>query len=388
MKRKNKKFEIFNEYKPDGDQPEAIKGLVKGVNDNLRFQTLYGATGTGKTFTMANVIAQTQKTTLVIAHNKTLAAQLAQEFKTFFPKNAVHYFVSYYDYYQPEAYAVASDTYIEKEATINKEIEMLRHASTQSLLTRKDTIIVASVSCIYGLGSPEDYERVHMRISVGDAHNRGDFLRHLVTIQYTRTTADLEPGTFRVIGPVIEIMSVHEELVFRIETLGGYVQKIFVVDPVTRQINEEINDVFLFPAKHFITDETKLQHAVNNIEKELVNRVAWFEERDKILEAQRLDRRTRQDIAMLREIGTCQGVENYARQLSGKKPGEAPETLLSYFPHKADGSPDYLLLIDESHMTIPQIGGVYGGDATRKQNLIEHGFRLPSAADNRPMKFN
>ena len=388
MSKKEQKFKLFGDYKPAGDQGTAIKSIVDGLDGNLRYQTLHGATGTGKTFTMANIIADRQKPTLVIAHNKTLAAQLAQEFKTFFPDNAVHYFVSYYDYYQPEAYVVASDTFIEKEATINKEIDMLRHASTQSLLTRKDVIIVASVSCIYGLGSPEQYKKVHVPISVGDKHNRAEFLKHLITIQYKRTTADLEPGMFRVVGPVIEIMPVNEEIVFRIETQAGHVQAVLIVDPVTRQIIEEVPTVFLFPAKHFVTEPDKLERAIQNIEKELKDQISFFEKENKILESQRLERRTRQDLALLREIGFCQGVENYSRHLSGKREGEAPDTLLSYFPKDENGNPDFMCFIDESHMTLPQVGGMYNADRSRKQNLVDHGFRLPSARDNRPLQFD
>lgn len=386
MKKIDSQFNLQSDYDPSGDQGEAIAGLVCGLKNNLKYQTLHGATGTGKTFTMANIIAQVQKPTLVIAHNKTLAAQLAQEFKTFFPDNAVHYFVSYYDYYQPEAYAVATDTYIEKEATINKEIDMLRHASTQSLLTRNDVIIVASVSCIYGLGSPESYEEFHMRISRGDGHNRSDFLKHLVSIQYSRTTADLEPGKFRVVGPVIEIMTVNEETVYRVETAAGVVQAVLVLDPVTREIVEEVEHVFLFPAKHFVTSPDKLETAIKNIEAELKDRLTWFEEQNMVLEAQRLERRTRQDLALLREIGFCQGIENYSRHLSGKKEGEAPDTLLSYFPHDEYGNGDFLCFVDESHMTLPQLAGMYNADRSRKQNLVDHGFRLPSARDNRPIR--
>ncbi len=385
MQKKDAQFILESDYQPAGDQGGAITGLVHGLEKKLKFHTLHGATGTGKTFTMANIITQLQKPTLVIAHNKTLAAQLAQEFKTFFPHNAVHYFVSYYDYYQPEAYAVASDTYIEKEATINKEIDMLRHASTQSLLTRNDVIIVASVSCIYGLGSPQAYEEFHMRISRGDTHKRSDFLKHLIAIQYTRTSADLTPGTFRVVGPVIEIMTVNEAIVYRVETQGGRVQAVVLIDPVTRAIVEEIEHVFLFPAKHFVTSPDKLTDAIAKIEEELVERVKWFEEHNMILESQRLERRTRQDLALLREIGFCQGIENYSRHLSGKQAEEAPDTLLSYFPQDENGRGDFLCFIDESHMTIPQLAGMYNADRSRKQNLVDHGFRLPSARDNRPI---
>ena len=380
-------FKLASKYKPAGDQKKAIKSLSEGLDKGLRHQTLFGATGTGKTFTMANVIAHNDKPALVIAHNKTLAAQLAQEFKDYFPDAAVHYFVSYYDYYQPEAYVSASDTYIEKEVQINKEIDMLRHASTQSLLTRKDVIIVASVSCIYGLGSPEEYKRVHKQISVGDAFNRIEFIRSLVGIFYERTNADLEPGKFRVVGSSIEVMSIHQEITYRIESIGGRIDRILMIDPVSRKILDQIDTFFLFPAKHFITAEGQLETAIKNIEAEMKEQVKYFEKENKLIEAQRIERRTKYDLAMIREIGYCNGIENYSRHLSGKKAGEAPETLISYFPHKEDGSPDFLTLIDESHMTIPQLGAMYNGDQARKQNLVEFGFRLPSAKDNRPLKF-
>ena len=381
-------FKLESKYKPSGDQGAAIASLIKGLKEGHKEQTLFGATGTGKTFTMANIIEKTGKPTLVIAHNKTLAAQLAQEFKDYFPKHKVHYFVSYYDYYQPEAYVVASDTFIEKEVLINQEIDMLRHASTQALLTRPDTIIVASVSCIYGLGSPEEYKRVNKLIKKGDQINRTEFLRSLIEIFFERTTSDLEPGQFRVVGPVIEIMPVQQEIIYRIEMIGGIIDRIAVVDPLTRVVNEEVDDFFLFPAKHFVTAPDKIEQALKAIDIERGNRVEEFNEQDKLLEAQRIDRRTRYDMAMIREVGYCNGIENYSRHLSGSKPGAAPQTLMSYFPHTKNGEPQFLTFIDESHMTIPQLKGMYNGDKARKDNLIEHGFRLPSARDNRPLQFH
>ena len=380
-------FKLESQYKPSGDQGTAIKSLMKGLKDGHKEQTLFGATGTGKTFTMANIIEKTGKATLVIAHNKTLAAQLAQEFKTYFPTHKVHYFVSYYDYYQPEAYVVSSDTFIEKEVLINKEIDMLRHASTQALLSRPDTIIVASVSCIYGLGSPEEYKRVNKLIKKGDTINRTEFLRSLVDIFYERTTSDLDPGKFRVVGSTIEVMPIHQELIYRIEMLGGLIERIALLDPLTRVVKEEIEDFFLFPAKHFITAPEKIDSALKAIDLERKNRVEEFNEEDKLLEAQRIDRRTRYDLAMIREVGYCNGIENYSRHLSDQKPGEPPQTLISYFPHDKDGNPEFLTFIDESHMTIPQLKGMFNGDRARKDNLVNHGFRLPSARDNRPLQF-
>ncbi|MBX4189094.1 excinuclease ABC subunit UvrB [Candidatus Parcubacteria bacterium] len=380
-------FKINNEFKPAGDQPKAIQGLTEGVEKGERYQTLLGVTGSGKTFTAANVIANIGKPTLVIAHNKTLAAQLAQEYREFFPENAVHYFVSYYDFYQPEAYLPVTDTYIEKEAMINEEIDRLRHASTQSLLTRRDVIVVASVSCIYGLGSPEEYEKVNMKIEKGANISRADFIRELIRIHFTRTNADVNPGQFRALGSAVEIMPTSERNIFRIEIEEGTISKISRIDGVTRSIISEPEVFFLFPAKHFITAEDQLERAFNSIKSELTDQLELFKKEGKILEADRLKRRTSYDLALIREVGYCNGIENYSRHFSGKKPGEAPDTLLSYFPHKADGSPDFLTIIDESHVTIPQIGGMYAGDKSRKDTLIEHGFRLPSARDNRPLKF-
>ncbi len=380
-------FNLKSQFKPSGDQPEAISALVSGLKKGLAKQTLLGATGTGKTFTMANVIAEVGKPTLVIAHNKTLAAQLASEFREFFPDNAVHYFVSYYDFYQPEAYLPVTDTYIEKDAQINKEIDRLRHASTQSLLTRSDVIIVASVSCIYGLGSPEEYEKSNLKIVKGEKLARTDLMRRLIDIHFTRTSADLAPGNFRVIGTKIEIMPVSETFMYSIELLGGTIDKIFKIDPVSSTIIGEEDSIFIFPAKHFITDEKEKDKAINAIKKELEEQLKYFEKEGKLLEAERLRRRTNYDLAMIREVGYCSGIENYSRHLSGKLAGEPPETLLSYFPHDKQGKPQFLTIIDESHVTLPQLNGMYAGDASRKNTLVEYGFRLPSAKDNRPLKY-
>lgn len=385
------KFEIKREFPPAGDQPKAIEALVHGVKKGLKHQTLLGVTGSGKTYTVANVIQEIQKPTLVIAHNKTLAAQLAQEYREFFPNNAVHYFVSYYDYYQPEAYMPVSDTYIEKEAMINEEIDRLRHASTQALLTRKDVIIVASVSCIYGLGSPVEYEKVNVKIAVGDKISRADFIRNLIDVHFERTTADLSPGQFRAIGNMLEIMPVSEKVIYRIEIEDGKIKEILRIDAITRSILENIESFFLFPAKHFISNKDQNERAFKTIKAELTSRLAELEKEGKLLEAERLKRRTTYDLALIREMGYCNGIENYSRHFSGKKAGEAPDTLLSYFPHKADGKgnmqPDFLTIIDESHVSVPQIGAMYSGDASRKQSLVDFGFRLPSAKDNRPLKF-
>ncbi len=381
------KFEIRRDFEPAGDQPKAIQGLVEGVKKGLRHQTLLGVTGSGKTYTVANVIQEIQKPTLVIAHNKTLAAQLAQEYREFFPNNAVHYFVSYYDYYQPEAYIPTSDTYIEKEAMINEEIERLRHASTQALLTRKDVIIVASVSCIYGLGSPIEYEKVNMKITEGDNISRAEFIRKLIDIHFERTTADLSPGQFRAIGNTVEIMPVSEKFVYRIEIEDNKIKEIIKIDAITRSIIETVKVFFLFPAKHFISTTAQSERAFKTIKAELKKRLLELEKQGKLLEAERLKRRTTYDLAMIREMGYCNGIENYSRHFSGKKEGEAPDTLLSYFPHKADGSADFLTIIDESHVSVPQIGAMYQGDASRKQSLVDFGFRLPSSKDNRPLKF-
>ncbi len=377
---KNKIFKLKSEYKPDGDQPEAISQLMKGLEKGMKKQTLLGATATGKTFTIANVIEKWGKPTLVIAHNKTLAAQLAQEFREFFPDAAVHYFVSYYDYYQPEAYMPASDTYIEKDAQINKEIDRLRHASTASLLTRQDVIIVASVSCIYGLGSPAEYEKVNLKIDNGMKIDRISLMKKLIEVHFERTNADLSSGTFRSIGHKIEVMPVSETFVYQIEFEGGVISRIAKVDPVSSHIIKEEESIFLFPTKHFITDKKMMDTAIKNIKTELAGQLKKFEKEGKLLEAERIKRRTTYDLAMIREIGYCNGIENYSRHMSGKKPGEAPDTLLEYFRG------EFLTIVDESHVTLPQLGGMYAGDASRKKTLIDFGFRLPSAADNRPLK--
>lgn len=387
MKKLHNSFTIKSSWPPAGDQPKAIAELTKGLQDGKRIQTLLGATGTGKTFTIANVIANIQKPTLVIAHNKTLAAQLAQEFREFFPDAAVHYFVSYYDYYQPEAYMPVTDTYIEKDAQINEEIDRLRHASTQALLTRQDTIIVASVSCIYGLGSPEEYEKENLRLSVGDRMDKLTLMKKLVSIFFERTTADLSPGTFRSVGNRVDIMPISDTYIISVSFGAGEIAHIDILDGVTYQIHESPNDVFLFPAKHFITQKDARERAVKSIKKELDEQLKVFEEEKKLLEYERLKRRTTYDLAMIKEMGFCSGIENYSRHLSGKKAGEAPETLLSYFPKTKDGKPDFLLVIDESHVTIPQLQAMYAGDQSRKQTLVEYGFRLPSAKDNRPLRY-
>ncbi len=385
----NKHSGVFNiqGFVPKGDQPTAIASLVEGLGKKMKRQTLLGATGTGKTFTIANVIQQVQKPTLVIAHNKTLAAQLAQEFRTFFPDAAVHYFVSYYDYYQPEAYMPVTDTYIEKDAQINEEIDRLRHASTQALLTRKDTIIVASVSCIYGLGSPKDYERENIKISVGDGASKINLMQRFVAVYYERTNADLTPGTFRALGNRIDVMPISETVMLQIEIAGGKVSHLQIVDPVSMKLIEVVDNYFIFPAKHFISDIPTRERAVLTIEQELKERLAELDKDGKILEAERLKRRTRYDVAMIKEVGFCQGVENYSRHLSGKEPGVAPDTLLEYFPHDKNGRPEFLTVIDESHVTLPQLHGMYAGDQSRKSTLVEYGFRLPSAKDNRPLRY-
>ncbi len=381
-------FQIKRDFPPAGDQPKAIKSLVDGVKKGLRHQTLLGVTGSGKTYTVANVIQEVNKPALVIAHNKTLAAQLAQEYKEFFPNNAVHYFVSYYDYYQPEAYMPVSDTYIEKEAMINEEIERLRHASTQALLTRKDVIVVASVSCIYGLGSPLEYEKVNLKVKKDEPISRADFIRKLIDIHFERTTADLTPGMFRAIGNMIEIMPVSEKVIYRIEIIENKINEILQIDSITREIINEVEVFFLFPAKHFISTPEQSENAFKTIKAELTKRLKELEKEGKNLEAERLKRRTTYDLALIKEMGYCNGIENYSRHFSGKKEGEAPDTLLSYFPHDKDGNPDFLTVIDESHVSVPQLGAMYAGDASRKQSLVDFGFRLPSCKDNRPLKFN
>lgn len=382
-----KKFKLHSEYQPAGDQPEAISSLLNGLKKGMKKQTLLGITGSGKTFTMANIIEQQQKPTLIIAHNKILAAQLAQEFKEFFPDNIVHYFVSYYDYYQPEAYVVASDTYIEKDAQINEEIDRLRHASTQSLLTRRDVIIVASVSCIYGLGSPEEYSTGILKLETGNKYSKTDLMKSLVSLRFERTTADLKTGSFRSLGNTVEIMPTNEKIMYSVDITQGKISHIDVIDPVSGTIIEDVNEVFFFPAKHFVTDGDKVTRALKTIAAEQKKQQQYFTDEGKLLEYDRLNRRTTYDLAMIRELGYCSGIENYSRHLSGKKPGEAPDTLLAYFPRDEDDNPDFLTIIDESHVTIPQIRGMYNGDQARKKNLVEHGFRLPSAMDNRPLQF-
>ncbi|MBU0750238.1 excinuclease ABC subunit UvrB [Patescibacteria group bacterium] len=380
-------FKLHVPFPPAGDQPKAIKDLTKGLKDGLVHQTLLGATGTGKTYTIANIIANIDKPTLIMAHNKTLAAQLAQEYKEFFPENAVHYFVSYYDYYQPEAYISHSDTYIEKEAQINAEIDRLRHAATQALLTRKDVIIVASVSAIYGLGSPESYEKQHVKLLVGAKEDRASLIRKMVGIYFERTNADLEPGKVRAIGNSLELMPVNERAIYRIAFDEDKIAAIDTLDPITRARTDSPESLFVFPAKHFVTDDEDKERALNDIRAELDERLEQLKREEKPLEAERLKRRTLHDLSLIREMGYTSGIENYSRHFDGRAPGEAPHTLLSYFPHNADGSPDFLTVLDESHVTVTQIGGMYAGDQSRKNNLVEFGFRLPSARDNRPLKF-
>ncbi len=374
-------FELISDLKPTGDQPQAIDRLVEGLAQGHRYQTLLGATGTGKTFVMANVIARVQRPTLVIAHNKTLAAQLYSEFKDFFPHNAVEYFVSYYDYYQPEAYLPRTDTYIEKDASINDELDRLRLAATSSLFSRRDVVIVASVSCIYGLGSPEDYGHEVLRLHQGEVRERSKVLRHLVDIHYERNDVALSPGKFRVRGDTLEIQPAYSETAYRIDFWGDDIERMVEVDPLTGEILSERASLDIFPAKHFVTPQEKLNLAIADIEAELDQRLAELRAGDKLLEAQRLEQRTRYDMEMLREVGYCSGIENYSRHLARRQAGDPPWTLLDYFPD------DFLLFVDESHMTIPQIRGMYNGDRARKEVLVDYGFRLPSALDNRPLTF-
>jgi excinuclease ABC subunit B len=375
-------FQVVAPFEPAGDQPKAIDQLVQGINDGVKFQTLLGVTGSGKTYTMAKVIEAVQKPTLVLAHNKTLAAQLCNEFREFFPHNAVHYFVSYYDYYQPEAYVPQSDTYIEKDASINDEIDRLRHAATSALFERRDVIIVASVSCIYGLGSPEDYVGMTFSLKNGEYRDRDHILRRLVGIQYERNDIGFRRGTFRVRGDVIEIIPVGSESVIRIEMFGDEIDRIQELDPITGEVLGLQDSLTIYPASHFITPEEKLRRALPLIEEELEERLKVLRSQDKLLEAQRLEQRTRYDLEMLAELGYCTGVENYSAPLSGRKAGETPATLLDYFPK------DYLMVIDEAHVTVPQVRAMYAGDRSRKENLVEYGFRLPSALDNRPLRFD
>lgn len=377
-----KKFKLNSPYKPLGDQPKAINSLVDGINKGEKEQTLLGVTGSGKTFTMANVIEKVQKPTLVISHNKTLAAQLYEEFKEFFPDNAVEYFVSYYDYYQPEAYVPRTDTFIDKESSVNEEIDIMRHSATQSLLSRDDVIVVSSVSCIYGVGSPEDYGEFAFGIAVGDNYDRSDIIRKLVFMQYERNDIEFARGHFRVRGDVIEINPVHGTPPVRVELFGDEIDAISLIDKVTGKKTESLKRYMIFPAKHFVVGQDKMDTAIRNISDELDERLNEFNLSNKLLEAQRLEQRTRFDIEMLQEIGYCPGVENYSMHLSGRKWGEKPYSLLKYFPE------DYLTIIDESHVTLPQIRGMYNGDRARKETLVEHGFRLPSAKENRPLRFD
>ena len=377
-----KEFKLKSPYKPLGDQPQAIESLVNGIKKGLHEQTLLGVTGSGKTYTMANIIEKVQKPTLIISHNKTLAAQLYEEFKVFFPENAVEYFVSYYDYYQPEAYVPRTDTFIDKEASINEEIDIMRHSATQSLLSRDDVIVVSSVSCIYGIGSPEDYGEFAFSIAVGDIYDRSDILRKLIFMQYERNDIAFERGQFRVRGDVIEINPVHGTPPIRIELFGDEIDAISLIDPVTGKKEESLQRYMIFPAKHFVVGADRMDQALKDISDELESRLRELNLNGKYVEAQRLEQRTRFDIEMLQEMGYCPGIENYSMHLSGRKWGDMPYSLLKYFPD------DYLTIIDESHVTVPQIRGMYNGDRSRKETLVEYGFRLPSAKENRPLRFD
>lgn len=374
-------FDLVSEFAPAGDQPQAIRALVKGIQDNVKEQVLMGVTGSGKTYTMANVIQAVKKPTLVLSHNKTLAAQLYSEFKGFFPNNAVHYFVSYYDYYQPEAYIPQRDVYIEKDASINEEIDRLRLAATSALVSRDDVIIIASVSSIYGLGSPEDYRDMVVSLKVGQTINRDDVLLQLVDIQYERNDVAFERSRFRVRGDCLEIWPSYEEFAFRIELWGDDIEQISITNPISGEVLQRLDEVYVYPAKHFVTPEDRIEKAIVLIREELKEQLEKFEKEGKLLEAQRLNARTRFDLEMLQEVGHCPGVENYSRPLSGKPPGATPDTLYDFFPD------DFLLLVDESHVTVPQVRAMYAGDQSRKKTLVGHGFRLPSALDNRPLKF-
>jgi excinuclease ABC subunit B len=374
-------FELTTAYTPRGDQPKAIDQLVEGLEKGQRFQTMLGVTGSGKTFSAANVIHRVQRPALVIAHNKTLAAQLCSEFREFFPNNAVEYFVSYYDYYQPEAYIPSTDTYIEKDSSINDEIDRLRHSATQALLERRDVIVVASVSCIYGLGSPEEYLQQILSLTKGETYNRRFLLQQLVSMQFTRNDIALTRGTFRVKGDVLEIFPADEEIIFRCDFFGDDLDEIIAVDPITGEVVKRMDRITIFPASHFVTSEERLERAIGTILAELDERLEYFRSHGQLVEAQRLEQRTRYDIEMMREVGYCNGIENYSRHLDGRAPGTPPNTLLDYFPK------DFLLLIDESHQTIPQLHGMYSGDMSRKTTLVDYGFRLPSAKDNRPLRW-
>ncbi|MCF8001365.1 MAG: excinuclease ABC subunit UvrB [Halanaerobiales bacterium] len=376
-----KEFKLHSPYEPKGDQPQAIKVLVEGVKKGYRHQTLLGATGTGKTYTMAGVVEKVNKPTLVIAHNKTLAAQLVSEFKEFFPENRVEYFVSYYDYYQPEAYVPQSDTYIEKDASVNEDIDKLRLAATSALFERRDVLIVASVSCIYGLGSPADYLELSSHLEVGEQKDRKEIMRELSIMQYSRNDIDLQRGHFRVRGDVIEIYPAYRDQAIRVELFGDEIERITRINTVTGEIVKDLEEINIYPASHFVTPEDKIERAIENIKEELVERLEELREQDKLVEAQRLEQRTNYDLEMLEQMGFCSGIENYSRHLSGRPKGSRPQTLLDYFPD------DFLVFIDESHMTIPQIGGMFAGDRSRKEKLVDYGFRLPSALDNRPLNF-
>ncbi|AFY39700.1 Excinuclease ABC subunit B [[Leptolyngbya] sp. PCC 7376] len=373
-------FRLHAPFEPTGDQPQAISELIDSLNSDAKFQTLLGATGTGKTFTMASVIAQIEKPTLVLAHNKTLAAQLCNELRQFFPYNAVEYFISYYDYYQPEAYIPVTDTYIEKTASINDEIDMLRHSATRSLFERKDVIVVASISCIYGLGMPAEYLKAAIKIEVGEEIDQREVLRKLVTVQYRRNDTELIRGNFRVKGDILEIVPAYEDRVIRIEFFGDEIESIRFLDPVTGEILQSLTQINIYPARHFVTPQEQLERACEDIKKELEGQLTFLEKENKLLEAQRLRQRASYDLELLQEVGYCNGVENYSRHLAGREAGSPPECLVDYFPD------DWMLVVDESHVTVPQIRGMYNGDQARKKVLINHGFRLPSAADNRPLK--
>mgnify|MGYP001347774844 CR=1 FL=1 len=375
-------FKLHSDYLPTGDQPRAIEQIVQGINGGLMHQTLQGVTGSGKTFTMANVIQEIQRPTLVVAHNKTLAAQLATEFKQYFPENAVEYFVSYYDYFQPEAYVPQTDTYIEKDSDINDEIDKLRHSATKALFTRNDVIIVASVSCIYGLGSPDEYQNFVISLTKGELSNRNRLIRRLIDQQYQRNDTDLSRGRFRVRGDSLDILPAYEELAVQIQFWGDEIERIIELDPLTGEILSERNSIDIYPAKHFVTSKENLTLAIDEIRAELLERINWFRDNDKLLEAQRIEQRTNYDLEMLREAGYCSGVENYSAPLGRRAKGSTPWCLLDYFPD------DYLLFIDESHITVPQLNGMYHGDIARKQTLVDYGFRLPSALDNRPLNFD
>ena len=378
-----RKFELHSKFKPAGDQPEAIEKLVEGVEDGLKEQVLLGVTGSGKTFTMANIIQKVQKPTLVIAHNKTLAAQLCNEFREFFPNNRVEYFVSYYDYYQPEAYIVSTDTYIEKDMSVNEDIDKLRSSATSSLLERSDTIVVASVSCIYGLGSPEEYHNLHISLRQGEEYDRDELINHLIAIQYTRNDVDFKRTTFRVKGDVVDIFPANQsEMAIRVRFFGDEIEKIYDFDPITGNMLNEVSYVAIYPATHYAVGSNTLKNALAEIEEDRELAIKKFEAENKPLEAERIGQRVAYDLEMMKEVGYCSGIENYSRYFDGRKPGEPPYTLIDYFPK------DFLTIIDESHMTIPQIRAMYNGDRARKNSLVDYGFRLEAARDNRPLKFD